>query len=119
MDKKILIIEDYPPTIEMIMACLERSYASDFALDGPTGLEKAFTYKPDLILLDIMLPGMDGIQVCRKLRADPRTAKTPIIMESAKVAAEEVIAGLHAGADEYLLKPFTLDQLMKLVKKHI
>ena len=118
MDKKILIIEDYPPTVEMIIAYLEQGFAYDFALDGPGGLEKAVSFKPDLILLDIMLPGMSGLEVCKKLKSDPRTAGIPIIMESAKTSAEDIAIGLSIGAVEYVTKPFEMPKLLELIKKH-
>ena len=120
MAKKILLIEDYPATVEMIIAFLEpQGYSLDFAFDGQSGLDKMAASKPDLVLLDIMLPGMSGLEVCRKMKADPKLAKIPIVVVSAKVTSDDIKAGLSAGADEYLVKPFEMKQLLDLIKKHI
>ena len=118
MAKKVLIIEDYPATVEMIIAYLEpQGYEVDFAFDGQSGLDKMTANKPNVVLLDIMMPGMSGLEVCRKMKADPKLAKIPIIVVSAKVTSDDIKAGLSAGADEYLVKPFDMKQLTETIKK--
>jgi len=121
MDKKVLIIEDYPATVEMIISYMEslHGYALDFALDGPSGLAKIDSNKPDVVLLDIMMPGMSGLDVCKKLKGDPKTSKIPIIIVSAKVSDDDIKAGMAAGAEEYLTKPFDMNKLVELIKKYI
>jgi len=119
INKKILIIEDHPITVDMLMSFLERGYICDFALDGTKGLEKAASEKPDLILLDVMLPGIDGLEVCKKLKSNPDTANIPVIIESAKTTDEDIASGKTAGAKEYLTKPFELDKLLELIEKYI
>jgi two-component system response regulator RegX3 len=85
-------------------------YSVDSAATGPDGLEKGLTGKFDLILLDIMLPGMDGYEICDRIRADD--GKQPIIMLTAKTSDEEIIHGLKSGADDYVPKPFSIQQLI-------
>ena len=114
MSGKILVIEDE----EKIRHFLKRGlgmegYTVDAAADGPQGLEMAHDNPPDLVLLDVMLPGMSGLEVCRRLRT---TSDIPILMLTAKEAIEDRVAGLDAGADDYLVKPFALDELMARVR---
>ena len=85
-------------------------YATDSAATGPEGLEKALTGKFDLILLDIMLPGMDGYEICDRIRTEDRNQ--PIIMLTAKTSDEEIVQGLKLGADDYVPKPFSIQQLV-------
>ena len=117
---RILIIEDYMPTSGMIKDLLSLSgYNVSAAQDGVVGLEMAFSEKPDLILLDVMMPGMNGFEVCSVLKADPKTKAIPVIIVSVKAAEDDVKAGKGEGADDYLVKPFDPDELMKLIKKHL
>jgi two-component system response regulator MprA len=114
MTPRILVIEDE----ERIRQFLKRgltyeNYVVDTAIDGKDGLEKARDTPPDLVLLDIMLPGMDGFEVCRRLRA---ASDVPILMLTAKEAIEDRVAGLDAGADDYLVKPFSFDELLARVR---
>jgi len=85
-------------------------YAADSAATGPEGLEKALTGKFDLVLLDIMLPGIDGYEICDRIRAEDRDQ--PIIMLTAKTSDEEIVQGLKLGADDYVAKPFSIQQLV-------
>jgi two-component system response regulator RegX3 len=108
---QILVIEDEEAIREgLIDVLVFHGYAVDSAATGPEGLEKAQTGKFDLILLDIMLPGMDGYEICDRIRAEDRNQ--PIIMLTAKTSDEEIIQGLKLGADDYVSKPFSIQQLV-------
>jgi len=108
---QILVIEDEEAIREgLIDVLVFHGYTVDSAATGPEGLEKARTGKFDLILLDIMLPGMDGYEICDRIRAEDRNQ--PIIMLTAKTSDEEIIQGLKLGADDYVPKPFSIQQLV-------
>jgi two-component system response regulator MprA len=114
MAPRILVIEDE----ERIRQFLKRGltyegFVVDGADDGKSGLERARDNPPDLVLLDIMLPGIDGLEVCRRLRA---ASAVPILMLTAKESIEDRVAGLDAGADDYLVKPFSFDELLARVR---
>lgn len=112
---RLLIVEDDPIAAELLAKGLrENAYAVDVASDGPSAIDRASMYPYDLIILDIMLPGVDGLDVCRRLR--DRGASTPIIMLTARGGVEERIAGLDAGADDYLPKPFHFTELLARVR---
>ena len=107
----VLLIEDHQDIAEMVYAYLERrGYELDYAADGITGLHLAVTNSYDVIVLDLMLPGMDGIVLCRKLR-DEAKRDTPILMLTARDTLGDKVAGLDAGADDYLVKPFEIQEL--------
>lgn len=115
MSARILVIEDE----ERIRQFLKRGltyekYAVETAVDGQEGLDKARDNPPDLVLLDVMLPGIDGLEVCRRLRA--ASDDVPILMLTAKESIEDRVAGLNAGADDYLTKPFSFDELLARVR---
>jgi len=108
MSLTALVVEDEPAAAEMLGYNLSiEGFAVQFALDGLQALEMAQTLAPDIIVLDLMLPGMDGYTVCAKLKADPRTKNAPILMLSAKTTAQDRIRGLESGADDYVTKPFS------------
>ena len=114
MSSTILVVEDE----ERIRQFLQRGlgfegYRVEAAADGPAALELARDNPPDLVLLDLMLPGMDGLEVCRRIRA---VSDVPILMLTAKEAIDDRVAGLDAGADDYLVKPFAFDELMARVR---
>jgi two-component system phosphate regulon response regulator PhoB len=110
---RILIIEDEQDIADLIGFNLQRAgYEVIKAHDGIEGTEVALRERPDLILLDLMLPGRDGYGVFRELRRDPRTANTPVIMLTARAQTEDRIQGLEAGADDYLTKPFSPKELI-------
>ncbi len=114
MSARILVIEDE----ERIRQFLQRGlglegYKVDVAAEGETGLELARLNPPDLVLLDLMLPGMDGIEVCKRIRA---VSDVPVLMLTAKETIEDRVVGLDAGADDYLVKPFAFDELMARVR---
>jgi DNA-binding response OmpR family regulator len=107
----ILLIEDNHDIAAMVGDHLERSgHEVDYAADGITGLHLAVTGEADVIVLDLMLPGMDGLEVCRKLRQEAART-TPILMLTARDTIEDKVAGLDAGADDYLVKPFEMAEL--------
>jgi DNA-binding response OmpR family regulator len=102
----VLLVEDNTGIAEMVGEFLERrGYSVDFAGDGVGGLHLAVTNSYDVIVLDLMLPGMDGLDVCRKLRSDAKKS-TPVLMLTARDTLEDKLIGLDAGADDYLVKPF-------------
>ena len=110
----VLVIEDEDRIRQFLQRGLSlEGYRVEMAGDGLTGLEMAAEEPPDLVLLDIMLPGIDGIEVCRRLR---QTSEVPILMLTAKETIEDRVKGLDAGADDYLVKPFALDELMARVR---
>jgi serine phosphatase RsbU (regulator of sigma subunit) len=113
----ILIVDDNPANVDILqMRLAAHNYEIITATDGEEGLATAREKQPDLILLDIMMPKMDGIEVCRHLKADPSLPFMPIIMVSAKADSKDVVAGLEAGGDEYLTKPVDHAALVARVK---
>ncbi|HVN54491.1 MAG TPA: response regulator transcription factor [Anaerolineaceae bacterium] len=114
MNERILIIEDDEAIVRLLRRGLAyEGYQVDTALDGQTGLALARDGHPDLIILDWMLPGMDGLEVCRRLRTG---GSVPILMLTAKDTIQDRVQGLDAGADDYLVKPFELDELLARVR---
>ncbi|MEI6890710.1 MAG: response regulator transcription factor [Pontiella sp.] len=114
---KILVVEDEAPIQELLQFNLERNkYRVKVADSGEEGIESAGLFQPDLILLDIMLPGLDGLEVCKKLKADPKTKHIPIIMLTALCEEADVVTGLELGADDYITKPFSPRVLLARVK---
>ncbi|HWG42612.1 MAG TPA: response regulator transcription factor [Gemmataceae bacterium] len=114
---RILIIEDERGLTDVLEYNLKREgYDTVAAHDGQEGLRKAQTLLPDLILLDIMLPGMNGIDVCRELRAGERTRDIPIIIISAKAEETDQVVGFSLGADDYVTKPFSVKVLLQRIK---
>lgn len=113
---KILVVEDNPDLAANLVDYLEaRDYLVDAASDGLTGLHLASTQGFDVILLDLILPGMDGITLCRQLREEMGRA-TPILMLTARDTLDDKIAGLEAGADDYLVKPFALREVVARIE---
>ena len=114
MNDKILVVDDEPKITDFIRRGLTyEGFSVEVAHDGVRGLELAAEGKPDLIVLDIMLPGMDGLQVCRRLRQE---SDVPIIMLTARDAISDRVAGLDMGADDYLVKPFALEELLARIR---
>jgi two-component system phosphate regulon response regulator PhoB len=106
--KKILIIEDDEDIRELLRFSLNKEgYQVLVAVSGEEGVRQATMHVPDAVLLDLMLPTIDGIEVCRRLRAHPRTSTMPIIMVTAKGEESDVVTGLELGADDYITKPFS------------
>ena len=114
MPNTILIVEDDPHTVELVRLYLNHDgHQVITAATGPDGLRQAQERQPDLILLDLMLPGLDGIELCRALRAQ---SDVPIIMVTARVAEDDRLSGLDLGADDYVTKPFSPKELAARVK---
>ncbi len=118
--KKILIIEDDEKITNALTFILEEEgYEAVASGDGKTGLELARSIKPDLILLDIMLPGMTGIDVCRSLKSDENYKSIPIILITGLADTEDTVKGLSAGADDYVAKPFQMQELLARIKSNL
>src|SRR6202030_1739767 len=115
--RKILVVDDEAVLVETIAYNLEQAgYAVVTAADGASALEAAQREKPDLIILDLMLPEMDGLEVCRQLRREGNTATTPIMMLTAKSEEIDKVVGLEVGADDYVTKPFGRRELLARVR---
>lgn len=115
--KKIVVVEDEPDILEVISYNLKREgFKVKSALDGSRGLELIQQQLPDLVLLDLMLPGMDGLQICQQLKQQASTQNIPIIMVTAKGEESDVVLGLGVGADDYIAKPFSPKELIARVK---
>ncbi|MCU0317474.1 MAG: response regulator [Fimbriimonadaceae bacterium] len=118
MPLKILVCDDERHIVRLIQVNLERQgYKVVTAYDGKDGLEKVKAEKPDLVVLDVMMPYMDGFEVLKALRRDPATEALPVIMLTAKAQDKDVFEGYHYGADMYLTKPFNPMELMSFVKR--
>ncbi len=117
--QKILIVDDEPINIEILSEILDADYDVYFATSGKAALEVAPEEKPDIILLDIMMPGMDGFEVCRRLKADPRTEDIPIVFISARNQVADEAEGLAIGAIDYLTKPVNPPIVKIRVKNHL
>ena len=117
MAKRILVVDDEIESVKLIGLMLQRrGYEIVAARSGAQALEKAQAEKPDLIILDVMMPDMDGYEVCRRLRANPGTATLPIIMFTAKTMIDDKVAGFQAGADDYLTKPVHPEELASRIE---
>lgn len=117
MKEKILIVEDEKDIIKMIEYNLKKEgFKVIAARDGEDALDLVLRQCPDLILLDLMLPGIDGLEVCKTLKKDPKTASIPIIMLTAKSQESDKVVGLELGADDYVAKPFSPRELIARIK---
>lgn len=120
MQKKILLIEDYPHIVEVLRVRLSNAgYDVIVAFDGQEGLRLARTEKPDLIILDVMLPKMNGYKLCRLIKFDGRYKHIPIFMLTSRRRQADKELGLSTGADEYLVKPYEPHELIKLINKYL
>jgi two-component system response regulator MprA len=114
MDARILVVEDDQKILQFLQRGLALDgYQVETALDGKAGLEAARENPPDLVVLDLMLPGMDGLEVCRRLRAE---GDVPILILTAKDSVNDRVIGLDMGADDYMVKPFDLDELLARIR---
>ncbi len=120
MAYKILVVDDEPPIVRLMEFILARQgHEMLVAVNGQEALDKVRAHQPDLVLLDIMMPRIDGYEVARTLRADPATADLPIIMLSAKAQEEDIQKGMDVGVNEYITKPFSPDQLVHVVGDYL
>ncbi|GAA2360418.1 response regulator transcription factor [Streptomyces cuspidosporus] len=112
--KRVLVVDDDPTVSEVVAGYLDRAgFVVDVAADGPTAVARASARPPDLVVLDLMLPGMDGLEVCRRLRA---AGPLPVIMLTARGDEEDRVLGLEVGADDYVTKPFSPRELVLRVE---
>jgi DNA-binding response OmpR family regulator len=117
---RVLIVDDEPNIVLSLQFLLSREgYEIDIARDGETALEIAARTPPDLVVLDLMLPGLDGYEVCRRLRAAPATAATKIVLVTARAREAERVRGLEEGADAYVTKPFSTRDLIATVGRFL
>lgn len=120
MAYKILVVDDEPTIVRLMEFILARQgHEMLVAVNGEEALEKIRAHAPDLVLLDIMMPRIDGYEVARLLRADPATADLPIIMLSAKAQEEDIRKGVDIGVDEYITKPFSPEHLVHVVADYL
>lgn len=117
MTPRILMVDDEKDIVDLVAYNLEKEgYETLKALDGEKALQLVRTKTPDLVVLDLMLPGIQGLEVCKRIRKDPETASIPIIMLTAKGAEVDKIVGLEVGADDYITKPFSVKELLARIK---
>jgi DNA-binding response OmpR family regulator len=115
--KKILIVEDEKDILQLVKLYLEKDgYRTVAAMTGPEGLRLVKSERPDLVILDLMLPELDGLEICKKIRTARETALLPIIMLTAKAEEADTVVGLELGADDYVTKPFSPKALVARVK---
>ncbi len=119
--KRILVIEDQEDIREIVRVTLEmEGYETHEAENGPSGLKRAMELHPDLVLTDVMMPGgMDGYQVCGRIKSDPALRRIKVVILSAKDQEQDRRNGMRAGADDYLVKPFSPVELTRTVKRII
>ena len=114
---KILVVDDEPDVVEIVRLRLEQDGHTILAAgDGRTGLQSAFENKPDLLILDVMMPGLDGFEVAYQMKNNPLTANTPIVMLTARADFGSIAKGWNLDVDNYVTKPFKLDELADTVK---
>jgi len=117
---RILVVEDDRDANDLLEQTLtDEGYQVHQAFDGLEGLEAVSSFQPDLMLLDLMMPQMNGIELCRKLRAEPATRSLPILLLTAKDSLTEKITGFEAGGDDYITKPFVIGELLARIKAHL
>ncbi len=120
MAYKILVVDDEPTIVRLMEFILARQgHEMLVAVNGEEALEKIQLHKPDLVLLDIMMPRIDGYEVARRIRANEETAGLPIIMLSAKAQEADIRKGMEVGVNEYITKPFSPDQLVHVVSDYL
>ena len=114
---KILVVDDDPFNLDLLEQELtEQGYLIEKASDGDEGLKKVESFSPDVVILDYMMPKMDGIEVVKRLKQDPRSRAIPVILLTAKASQDDKVKGLDAGADDYVVKPFEPFELLARVR---
>lgn len=117
--RKLLIVEDTPLNLDLLVQILEDNYALDTASDGEEGLAKAVTGKPDLILMDMSMPGIDGWEATRRLKADPAPEAIPVIALTSHAMAGDEERARAAGCQAFLTKPIDEDELFATIRQHL
>jgi len=118
--RSILVVDDTPANIGFLLETLSQAgYRVRVAPDGDSALEQAQYAAPDLVLLDVMMPGIDGFETCRRMRKLPRLAQTPIIFMTALSDAQDKVRAFEAGADDYVTKPFQQEEVLVRVRAHL
>lgn len=114
---KILVVDDEPDVVEIVRIRLEQEGHTIFtAGDGRSGLQGVFEHKPDLVILDVMMPGIDGFEVAYQMKNNPLTVNTPIVMLTARADFGSIAKGWNLDVDNYVTKPFKLDELAETIK---
>ena len=117
MTKQIVVIEDEPDILEVLRYNLSREgYAVETSNNGLDGINRVRSSLPDLVLLDLLLPGIDGLEVCRRLKSHRTTGNVPIIMLTAKGEESDIVLGLELGADDYITKPFSPREVLARIR---
>jgi len=116
---KILIVDDTEANIDVLMGALGENYEISVATDGETALEAVEFESPDLILLDVIMPGIDGFETCRQLKENPETQKIPVIFITAKRETDDIVKGFQVGGVDYIPKPFQQDEVLARVRTHL
>jgi len=119
MKRKILIVDDDEINVGILKELLEEQYALATASSGQQCLEKIGRFKPDLVLLDIVMPGMDGYETCRRIKSDPQSETAHVILVSSKISIESRLKGYEVGTDDYITKPFDNDEILAKIKVQI
>ncbi|MFT4310696.1 MAG: response regulator transcription factor [Candidatus Woesearchaeota archaeon] len=119
MKKKILVVDDEPHIVNLIKLTLEDDYEIIEAFSGMDALKLAKAKHPDMVILDLMMPNIDGFEVARQLRALQETKKTPIMILSAKSQITDKFKSINSGADDYMVKPFEPEELIRRVKQNL
>jgi len=117
MKKKILIVEDNPDLLKVLQLLLKDSFESIPVMKGAQAVDIATAERPDLILLDIVLPDMSGLEIARRMRQNPKTQSTPILAMTAKVSRIDEEDCILSGCDDFIAKPFTFEQLLPRIEK--
>jgi DNA-binding response OmpR family regulator len=112
MRKRILIIDDEPDVVDLLKNTLQKEFTVAAAFDGPSGLRSIRERIPDAVILDVMLPGMNGFEICRAIQAEPSTRQIPVIILTARVEEVDRVVGFELGADDYVTKPFSPRELL-------
>ncbi len=116
----VLVVDDSPENLSMAASLLKDLYQVKIATDGEKAVKIAFSYEQiDLILLDVMMPGMDGYEVCKKLKTDPKTFYIPVIFMTSKTEVDDVLMGFEVGAVDYITKPIVGPILLARIRTHI
>jgi len=119
MGKRVLVIDDEPALVDLVRTWLEsKDYEVISAYNGIEGLREAIGKEPAVVILDLMMPGMDGFEVLTRLRREPKTRETPVIILTAKRDTECLFRAKELGSTDYMMKPFSLRDLLKLVRRY-